>query len=607
MIIDRSGWMKKNNKSSNRLINEKSPYLQQHAHNPVDWYPWGEEAFEEARKKDKPIFLSIGYSTCHWCHVMERECFDNREVADLLNDVCVPIKVDREERPDLDGNFMAVCQVMNNGGGWPLNVFLTPEGKPFFAGTYIPRETRGQVPGMLDMLPRIKWLWSTQKEQILNSAAGIVESLQKGSALPPGNIPGKQNIDACFEDLLRNFDEEWGGFYSYPKFPMPGILMFLLQHWQEFGDVRALDMVEKTLTSMSLGGIHDHLGGGFHRYSTDRKWLLPHFEKMLYDQALLMVIYTRAFQVTGDDLFRRTLEGIVHYVGSVLTSPEGAFYSAEDADSEGIEGLFYTWSAEEIQHILGEESAPLLDLFNVESAGNFRDEASGAATGKNILFLNEKPDEAVLDSVHSSRMDLLKARNKRQRPFRDEKILTDWNGMMIAALAMAGRILGNEDYISKAEKAMDFFLSRMTTPDGKLLHRYIDGEAVVDGFLDDYAFMIWGMLELFRANGREELLNSVFQLLGTMTDLFWDEENGGFYSTEKEAADLFFRRKEAYDGAILSANSVAVSNFVHLAELTGKEEFTSMAEVVSRAFGHQVDQLPSSHSYLLASVMKMQK
>ena len=608
--------MKSGNKEPNRLINERSPYLLQHAHNPVNWYPWGKEAFQKAREEDKPVFLSIGYSTCHWCHVMERECFDHPEVAELMNDVCVCIKVDREERPDLDGNFMAVSQVMNNSGGWPLNVFLTPDGSPFFAGTYMPRESKGKIPGMMDIFPRVKWLWSTQREQILQSAESLVESLEKGSSLEPGDMPDRGVIDNCFKELEKNFDEEWGGFFSAPKFPMPGILLFLLQYWQNYGDVRSLEMVEKTLTRMSLGGIYDHLGGGFHRYSTDEKWLVPHFEKMLYDQALLMMIYTRAFAVTGDPLFKRTLEDIASYVISDMTSPEGPFYSAEDADSEGVEGKFYTWEQGEVIRALGEEGDYFLEIYNIERGGNFDEERSGKKTGSNILFMEKRfteiarqkniLEEDLCHLIDRNRADLLKVRNERVRPFKDDKILTDWNGLMIAAFAYAGRVLGNIDYINRAEKALDFFLKKMKTPEGKLFHRYRDGDAAVEAFLDDYVFMVWGINEIFKATRKEELLLESLKFMDTMTVLFWDNEKGGFYATSEGSEDLFFRRKEAYDGAILSANSVAIDNFIEMAKLTGKNEFTEMAKVIARAFGQQVRLLPSSHSYLLASVMKME-
>lgn len=608
--------MKSGNKPANRLIKESSPYLLQHAHNPVDWYPWGKEAFQKARDDDKPIFLSIGYSTCHWCHVMERECFDIVEVAELMNDVCVSIKVDREERPDLDGNFMAVSQLMNNSGGWPLNVFLTPDGYPFFAGTYIPRESIGKIPGMMDILPRIKWLWSTQKEQVVKSAESIVESLNKGASLPPGDMPDRGLIDTCFNELDKNFDPEWGGFFSAPKFPMPGILLFLLQYWQNYGDVKSLEMVEKTLNKMSLGGIHDHLGGGFHRYSTDKKWLLPHFEKMLYDQALLMMIYTRAFAVTGEPLFKRTIEGIAGYLFSDMESPEGAFYSAEDADSEGVEGKFYTWDYDEVNDVIGKDVELFLENYNVTREGNFTDEASHKKTGSNILFMSKKPEEVAKEKgladgefdhlISDHRKILLEVRQDRVRPFRDDKILSDWNGLMIAALANAGRLLGNTDYLKKAEKALDFFLNRMVTKEGVLLHSFRNGEASVEGFLDDYVFMVWGIIEVFKASRNEEILLQAFRLMDTMTTLFWDNEKGGFFATSDGSTDLFFRRKEAYDGAILSANSVAMDNFLELAKLTGKNEFKEMAKVIARAFGQQVKALPSSHSYLLASVMKME-
>jgi len=599
--------MLSNKRKPNRLAKEKSPYLLQHAYNPVDWYPWGDEALRKAAEEDKPIFLSIGYSTCHWCHVMEKESFSDPKTSALLNDVCIPIKVDREERPDLDGVFMAASQVMNNSGGWPLNVFLTPDGKPFFAGTYIPRNTVGKVPGMMDILPRVKWLWSTQRDEVAGSADSVVDSLRKGSMLEPGAIPGKDTVERCFDELAKNFDDEWGGFYGAPKFAMPGILLFLLQHWQNFGDPAALDMVDKTLTMMSLGGIHDHLGGGFHRYSTDRNWMKPHFEKMLYDQALLMTIYAKALQVTGEPLFAETIDGIARYVGLNMTSPEGAFYSAEDADSDGEEGKFYTWKYGEVLDLLGAEAAAFTDIYNISEDGNLDGMQGTVERSRNVMFLSERPDTDIAESLAHSRRKLLGARAARRRPFRDEKILVDWNGMMIAALALAGRITGNEDYVSMAERAALFILDKMITSEGKLLHCYIGGKASVDAFLDDYAFLIWGLIELFKAGKDESVLQKVFPLLNKMTELFWDGEKGGFYSTEDGADGLFFRRKEAYDGAILAPNSVAMDNFVELAKLTGKDEFNDMAKILGKAFGRQAESLPSSHSYLLAAVLKMEK
>ena len=440
-----------NEKRYNGLINEKSPYLLQHATNPVDWHPWGDEAFEKARKEDKPIFLSIGYSTCHWCHVMERESFEDEEAAALLNDAFVSIKVDREERPDIDGIYMAVCQMLSGRGGWPLTILMTPDRKPFFAATYIPKTGRFGRPGLMELIPQVKILWETKKAEIVGSADQIVARLMEVSSVESGEALGEQVLRSGYENLAQQFDGRHGGFGSAPKFPTPHNFLFLLRYARRTGGGHALEMVEKTLQAMRLGGIYDHVGFGFHRYSTDPMWLVPHFEKMLYDQAMLAMAYTEAYQLTHNEEYARTAQEIFTYVLRDMTSEQGGFFSAEDADSEGEEGKFYLWSESEMEQLLGKEDARLMaTIFNTQPAGNFVDEASGHRGGGNILHLTQPlgelaptlgltPDELAA-RAEAARKTLFKAREARVHPSKDDKVLTDWNGLMIAAMARGAQV-----------------------------------------------------------------------------------------------------------------------------------------------------------------------
>ena len=467
----------------NRLQNEKSPYLLQHADNPVDWYPWGDEAFEKAKKEDKPILLSIGYSTCHWCHVMEHESFEDNEVAALMNENFISIKVDREERPDIDNIYMTVCQLLSKGScGWPLNIIMTPEKKPFYAATYIPKQSRYGRLGMMELVPRIGEVWKNNREEILKSADSATQSL--AVATDPTRIQASEELDnttlkKTFQQLESRYDPAHGGFGNRPKFPTPHNLLFLLRYGQRTGNQKAIDMVSKTLESMSNGGIFDHIGFGFHRYSTDREWLVPHFEKMLYDQALLALAYTEAYQLTKNQGFKQTAEQIFTYVLRDMTSPKGGFYSAEDADSEGEEGKFYLWTEQEIIEILGrDEGEIIINIYNTNANGNFTDEVSGEKPRTNILHLNKNPDQAAMAlgisrdeldrRIGQSRQKLFDIREKRIHPFKDDKIITDWNGLMIAALAKAGRVFNNKNYTDAAEKAAIFINTELTI-DGRLL------------------------------------------------------------------------------------------------------------------------------------------
>ena len=597
----------------NRLAGEKSPYLLQHAGNPVDWYPWGEEAFARARDEDKPVFLSIGYATCHWCHVMEHESFEDPVVAALMNDAFVNVKVDREERPDIDQVYMAVCQMLTGGGGWPLTIIMTPDRKPFFAGTYIPRQTRYGRIGMMELVPRVQEMWQSERVKVLQSAQQILGHLETTSA---GGRPGSIEptaVETAYRQLRNRYDEPHGGFGDHPKFPSPHNLIFLLQYWQRTGEPMALTMVEHTLRSMRRGGIYDHIGFGFHRYSTDPEWLVPHFEKMLYDQAMLTLAYTEAFAATGNAEYERTARDVLAYVLRDMTSDEGGFYSAEDADSEGEEGKFYLWSIEQLREVLGEDEAAFAaDIFNFEPDGNYLDESSRAPTGSNIAHLQGSHAEAARrlemephefeERLESIRNKLFTAREKRIHPLKDDKVLTDWNGLMAAAMAKAGRVFGNQEWVSAAERAVNFVLATMRAEDGRLMHRYREGSASVRAFLDDYVFLTWACLELYHATADPRHLRRAVDLQDETVNRFWDDDNGGFYFTADDAEELLVRQKEVYDGAVPSGNSVAMANLVQLSRLTGRTAFDDRSAAVAAAFANEVARMPSAHTHLMTAL-----
>ncbi len=601
-------------KKPNRLIHEKSPYLLQHANNPVDWHPWSDEAFEKARAEDKPLFVSIGYSTCHWCHVMEQECFDDEQVAQLMNDAFVSIKVDREERPDLDGEYMAVCQAMGRSCGWPLNVIMTPAKVPFYVSSYIPKHSRFGLVGMVDLIPQIVSLWKTRRAELEAVGVDVRTRIDETEKRKAEESVGKEVMDEAYERLKLQFDAEHGGFGGAPKFPTPHNLLFLLRYWRRTGDKDALHMVEKTLASMRFGGIFDQIGFGFHRYSTDSEWLVPHFEKMLYDQALLVIAYVEAFQATGKKEFAITARSIIEYVLRDLSSHEGAFFTAEDADSEGKEGKFYLWTEQEIRDILPQPEAGLAaTLFGVETGGNYVDSGERTKNGENILHIAMSPRELALKlGVSVDELDLrigniqralLEARKRRMRPARDDKILTDWNGLMIAAFARAGQVLGEPRYLDVAVRAADFFLTKMLEVDGNLFHRLAKGERAIEGFLDDYAFLTWGLLEIYEAIFDEKYLKAASQLTDEMIARFWDKANGAFFFTKTGSADTLIRRKEVYDGAIPSGNSVALLNLLRLAcmgsDIVGYEE---KAAQMMRVFAADIRGSPSAHTYFLLGV-----
>jgi uncharacterized protein YyaL (SSP411 family) len=592
-------------KDPNRLIHEQSPYLLQHAHNPVDWHPWGEEAFEKANQEDKPVFLSVGYSTCHWCHVMAHESFEDAEVARLLNDTFICIKVDREERPDIDKVYMKACQILTGTGGWPLTIVMTPDKQPVFAATYIPRESRFGRIGMLDLIPKIRDIWEKRREDVLKSSDQIVAMIRRTGEESAGAPLTKDILNEAYEELQGLYDDKYGGFGPRPKFPMPHQLMFLLRCTGWTGNEKATEMVEKTLQAMQRGGIYDHVGFGFHRYSTDEKWLLPHFEKMLYDQALLSMVYTEAFQETGHHGYMETAHEIFSYVLRDMVAPAGGFYSAEDADSEGQEGRFYLWTYEEIERELGrDETLFFIRTFGVEKTGNYRDELTGEKTGFNILHLIKPESKAAASRkrLEKTRKKLFDARRKRVHPHKDDKILTDWNGLMIAALAKGAQVFGDEAYLQAARNAVNFILQNMRGPDGKLLHRYREGKAAIAANLDDYAFLIWGLLECYEAAFDAAYLRTALDLQTYMNRHFRDGNTGGYYFTPDEGEDLIARQKEIYDGAIPSGNSVAMLNLIRLARITGSHEMENQAEEIVRTFSGSVRKSPAGHAQFMTAL-----
>ena len=597
----------------NRLKDEKSPYLLQHAQNPVDWYPWGEEAFSKARAEDKPIFLSVGYSTCHWCHVMEHESFEQEATAAILNRHFVSIKVDREERPDVDRIYMSYVQAATGSGGWPMSVWLTPELHPFVGGTYFPPDTRYGRPGFGDVCERIARAWREERTRIIESSAKVLGQLQAASTLETAAGSAEPaSLDRAYTLFSRTFDEQHGGFGAAPKFPRPVIFNFLLRHWARTGESRAAEMVTATLMAMARGGMNDQLGGGFHRYSVDAYWFVPHFEKMLYDQAQLAMSYLEAFQVTGEPLLRREVRRVLDYVLRDMTDPEGGFYSAEDADSapdaanpsHKSEGAFYIWDSKEIQ------DRYFAFQFGVEEQGNVENDPHGEFTGRNILFEAhtaeetahhfDVPPDTVAHQVEATRARLFQEREGRPRPYRDDKVLTSWNGMMIRAFARAGAVLEEPRYTVAARRAAEFIKAKLWK-DGTLLRRYREGNAAVPGFLDDYAGLVSGLLELYQCTLEPADLAFAVTLAERQSALFEDKDQGGFFSTAEEQGDLVLRMKEDYDGAEPGANAVAAMNLLQLARFTGREEFAESARKIFYAFRSRINDSPHAVPQLLAA------
>jgi uncharacterized protein len=599
--------------SPNLLIHEKSPYLLQHAHNPVDWHPWSEKTFARANAENKPVFLSIGYSTCHWCHVMEKESFEDKEVAGYLNDAFICIKVDREERPDIDAVYMAACQMLTGRGGWPLNLFLTPDRKPFFAATYLPKNSRFGRSGLIELCQQVKNVWTSQTAKVTESATSIADNLHRVFSFSSADEPDESLLDLAYDQIRRTYDPQKGGFEPAPKFPTPHRLLFLLRCYHRTGEPKALEMVENTLSAMRLGGIWDHVGFGFHRYSTDKNWLLPHFEKMLYDQALIAIAYLESFQITKNPLYARTAEEIFTYVQRDMTSSEGAFFSAEDADSEGEEGKFYVWTVDEFRKEIDDDRADMWErILRLSPEGNFRDEATGQTSGTNILHLtvplnkwvksyDVDPEELEKD-WEKIRNRLFNAREKRVHPLKDDKILTDWNGLMIAALAIGARVLDKPQYAEAARKAVQFILSKMKGDNGRIFHRFRDGELAVHAQAADYAFLIYGLISLYQATFDLTYAEDAVNLQKSMMNEFWDDENGGFFTTEKANDELPVRPKELYDGAIPSANSVAFYNLLCLSRLTGNPKWEEKAQVHLRAFSGTIKAQPTASTFFLTGL-----
>ena len=605
--------MAKDSKHQNRLANSQSPYLLQHASNPVDWYPWGDEAFEKAKKENKPIFLSIGYSTCHWCHVMEHESFEDSTVAAQMNKYFVSIKVDREEMPEVDHLYMSVCQAMTGRGGWPLTIVMTPDKEPFFAGTYFPKQGRGKQPGMLQLIPSLANAWSTKQGEITKTIDRVQSYLTQVNTSSQGEEWDEAMIRDAFSQYASSFDPDYGGFGKAPKFPSPHNLIFLLRYSKLFGVATGKTMVEKTLHQMRLGGVFDHIGLGFHRYSTDKRWFLPHFEKMLYDQAMISMAFLEAYQITNNENYANVAREIFTYVLRDMTDKDGGFYSAEDADSEGEEGIFYIWTQEELVKILGEDDGlKLAKTFGFINGGNFFEEASGQTTGNNIPYFQDdretlaKNVDMSLDDfnafIEKSRQKLFEVREKRIHPLKDDKILTDWNGLMIAALSQGGQVLGDEIYIDAAKNAVNFVLESLRDGNGRLMKRSRLGKAGLQPHLDDYSFMVFGLLNLYEATFDPSYLASALELTEIMIEDFSDQ-NGGFFIGSKDAEKLMIRAKDSYDGAIPSGNSVAALNLFRLGKITGNTKWTDLGYSTLKAFTDKAKQSPTGFSHMITAFM----
>lgn len=594
--------MQQENKS-NRLINEKSPYLIQHAYNPINWYPWGEEAFEDAKKEDKPIFLSIGYSTCHWCNVMAHESFEDENVAAILNKFFISIKLDREERPDVDSVYMTVCQALTGSGGWPLTIIMTPNQKPFFAGTYFPKTSTYGMPGLIEILESVATQWKNSKEKLINSSDNILKELGKFFVSESNDTKlSEKNLKNGYNQLLKSFDIKYGGFSPAPKFPTPHKLMFLLRYYKMYDETNALEMVETTLGSMYRGGLFDHIGYGFSRYSTDDKYLVPHFEKMLYDNALLVISYLEAYEITKNPLYKDISIKSLEYVFRELTSNEGGFYCAQDADSEGEEGKYYVFTPDEIKIILGEEDGNYFnEYYDITDEGNFE----GKSIPNLIKNSNYNKKDEKIDVLAQNILDY---RNERYSLHKDDKILTSWNGLMIATLSKAYKVLEDEKYLEYAKKAVDFIYNNLVDSKGRLFARYREKEAKYKAILDDYAFLTYGLIELYESSYEILYLKKAIDLTEAMIDLFFDEKNAGFFLYGKDSEKLIARPKELFDGAIPSGNSVAAYNLIRLARITGKSLFEEISKDVLDYIAGSIISEEINHSFfLIASSFALNK
>ncbi len=604
----------------NHLINEKSPYLQQHAYNPVDWYPWGEDAFAKARAEDKPIFLSIGYSTCHWCHVMERESFEVDSIAAIMNASFINIKVDREERPDVDKVYMSALQAMGVNGGWPMSMFLTPDLKPFYGGTYFPPENRYGRIGFPELLHRIDEMWKNDRAKVNESAEGITKSLLE----IPLRSGGKETLSPeilklCFAQAEQSYDPKFGGFGAGPKFPRPVVFNFLLRYYYETRNAKALTMTEHTLREICKGGMYDHLGGGFHRYSVDGEWRVPHFEKMLYDQAQIVNSLVDIYLITKDPFYSNVIRQTLEYVLREMTDKQGGFYSAQDADSpfpeaphEKGEGAFYIWSKKEIEQALGKDARLFNFYYGVEEVGNALNDPQHEFTGKNILYIanttaeavkfGQVPEAKVKASLESSRKSLFELRSKRPPPHLDDKVITAWNGLMISAFARAAGALDTEKYAGAAERSANFILSKLyDQKSGRLLRRYREGEAKFDGNLDDYAFFVQGLIDLYETTFNTRWLRAALDLTRKQNELFWDEEKGGYFDTSGEDSSILVRMKEQYDGAESAGNSIAAMNLLRLSAMTDNNDWKEKALKTFTAFGDVLSRAPFSMPQMVAA------
>lgn len=611
-----------NTRNPNRLKDEKSPYLLQHAYNPVDWFPWGAEAFRKARDEDKPIFLSVGYSTCYWCHVMEREVFENEEIAQLMNEALVCIKVDREERPDIDRVYMTAVQAMTGSGGWPMSVFITHDLKPFFGATYIPPKPQHGRPGFPDVISRIREVWRDDRTKILESGSRIMEFLQESSATDSSEVVGAKVLDEAFHRLRSSYDSDKGGFGTAPKFPRPSLFNFLLRYYHRSREEAASAMTLMTLRKMASGGIYDQIGGGFHRYSVDGEWRVPHFEKMLYDQAQLVGSYLEAYQVSRDPFFADVAKNVLEYVLKTLTSREGGFFSAEDAESAldanqpdvKEEGEFYLWRTSELKTLLGERDASLVSYYyGLEDSGNALHDPMRIFVGKNIPYIAHTREEVakyahltaedVPGILDRSRMILLTHREQRPRPHLDDKILTSWNGLMISAFAKAYQLFSDPRYLKAAENAAEFIMTKMYDPGtGTLLRRYRDGDARFEGGLQDYAFLSAGLIDLYEAAFDTRWLEYALSLTEKQIVKFRDSENGGFYDTPGTDPTILVRTKEDYDGAEPTGNSVALMNLLRLSRLTNRPDWRVLAETGVASFGKRLNRMPEVAPQMLTAV-----
>ena len=592
-------------KHTNRLIDETSPYLLQHAHNPVEWFPWGTEAFEKARAEDKPVIVSIGYSACHWCHVMEHESFEDEETAAVMNEHFVNIKVDMEERPDVDQIYMTFVQLTTGSGGWPLNVFLTPDKQPFFGGTYFPPARRYNMPSFRQVLTSVADAWQNKRDELLHSATDILSEMRRiGLAeFAPAGISVEQ-LDAAFQSFVKTFDAANGGFGGAPKFPAPMALEFLLRYYKRTGNKNALDIVLKTCVEMAHGGIFDQLGGGFHRYAVDAVWLVPHFEKMLYDNAQLARLYLHVFQITKDEFYKQVAVDTLQYIKREMLDEKGGFYSTQDADSEGVEGKFFVWTPSEIEELLGETDAQIFNFYyDISEEGNFEE--------KNILNVNNSisetaealkvPEEKLIEVLQSGKTKLFSEREKRIKPFRDEKILTAWNGLMLATFSEASAILQSDEYLEIARNNADFMLQNLQTG-GYLLRTYKDGKAKLNAYLEDYANFTDGLIELFQVSGEVEYLREAKRLADLMITEFWDDEAGGFFFTGNNHEELILRSKDYTDNATPSGNAAAADVLLKISKLLGEEKYEKFAVTILRLVAPQILRYPNAFGRSLSTL-----